>query len=323
VRGDDADVGWSVADIPDQAGRVAVVTGANGGLGFETVRALAGKGAHVVMGVRDLDRGATALERVRAGQPGASLELVALNTASITSVRAAAARILQAHPRIDILVNNAGVMAVPFGLSADGFELQLATNHLGHFALTALLAPALFRADAGRIVSITSTGRFLGRSLRRGDDPGKRAGYGSWAAYGRSKRAAAQLTVELDRRLVAAGAPARALAADPGFARTDLQVRSARESRGLSHRFFEAAVQLVGATPAQGALPQLRAATDPTATGGTLYALRFVVRGGPVPTPYLIPGLGRVEAGELWEASERITGVRFDVAAALEAARWG
>jgi NAD(P)-dependent dehydrogenase (short-subunit alcohol dehydrogenase family) len=316
-------MGWSLADIPDLSGRVAVITGANGGLGLETSQALAAHGARVVMAARNVDRGAAARDRIHEGHPGASLELVELDTASIDSVRAAASRILESHHRLDILVNNAGVMAIPFSRSVDGHELQLATNHLGHFALTALLAPALLRGAASHIVSVTSTGRFLGRRLARGDPPTQASTYGSWAAYGRAKRAAAQLTVELNRRLVAAGTTARALAADPGFARTDLQVRSARESRGLSHRFFERAVRRFGSSAAQGALPQLRAATDPDARGGTLYALRFVVRGGPVPTPYLIRGLGTREAGELWDESERLTGVRFDVEAALAAARRG
>jgi NAD(P)-dependent dehydrogenase (short-subunit alcohol dehydrogenase family) len=316
-------VGWSVADIPDLAGRVAVVTGANGGLGFETTRALAGHRAHVIMAVRSLGRATPARDQIRGQQPAASLELVECDTASLASVRTAAERILDRHRRLDILVNNAGVMAVPFGQSADGHELQLATNHLGHFALTALLAPALLRAEAARIVLITSTGRFLGGPLRAGDPPMTPRSYSSWAAYGRAKRAAAQFAVELNRRVVAAGATARSIAADPGFAHTDLQARSVRESRGLSHRLIEVAVSRMGSTPAQGALPQLRAATDPKAIGGALYALRFVVRGAPVPTPYLIRGLDPAAAGDLWTESERLTGIRFDVAEALEVARFG
>jgi NAD(P)-dependent dehydrogenase (short-subunit alcohol dehydrogenase family) len=318
---DDAAVGWSVADIPDLAGRVAVVTGANGGLGFETTRALAARHAHVVMTVRSPERAIAARDQIRVEHPTASLELVQLDTSSLASVRAAAERILEAHRRLDILINNAGVMAVPFGESVDGHELQLATNHLGHFVLTAPLARGLLRAEAARIVSISSTGRFLGGPLRRLDPPVTQSSYSSWAAYGRSKRAAAQLTVELNRRLVASGATARAIAADPGFARTDLQARSARESRGLSHRLIEAAVSLVGSTPSQGALPQLRAATDPAAIGGALYALRFVVRGAPVRTPYLIGGLDPAAAGALWAESERLTGVRFDVDEAVAAAK--
>ncbi len=313
---------WSVSEIPDLRGRIAVVTGANGGLGFETVRALAGAGAHVVMAVRDPERGAAARARLLDAIPGASLEIVALDVASLASVRDGAAAILAGHPRVDILVNNAGVMAIPRGLSADGQELQLATNHLGHFALTALLLPALVRSDRGRIVSVTSTGRFLGRTVDP-SDVAMAGGYDPWRAYGRAKLAACQLTIELDRRLVAAGAPVRALAADPGFAHTDLQARSAREARGLTQRFFDVTVGWFGSSPAQGATPQIRAATDPAARGGALYALRFLLRGAPVRWPYMVWGLGDRSRAALWAVSERETGVPFDVAAIVREARAG
>jgi NAD(P)-dependent dehydrogenase (short-subunit alcohol dehydrogenase family) len=190
--------------------------------------------------------------------------------------------------------------------------MQFAFNHLGHFALTALLMPSMLRSDAGRVVSVTSTARFLGRTVDP-HDPSMEKGYGPWRAYGRAKLAAAQFTVELDRRLATAGAPVRALAADPGFARTDLQANSARQKPGLSQRFFDASVRRVGSTPERGALPQLRAATDPRASGGALYALRFVMRGAPVRFPYLSPFLGEKSRATLWTVSERETGVPFDV----------
>jgi NAD(P)-dependent dehydrogenase (short-subunit alcohol dehydrogenase family) len=174
-------MGWTVADMPDLRGRVAVVTGANGGLGFETAVALARRGAHVVMTTRSRDCGEATRGRIVAGHPSASLELATMDTADLASVRRAAAQILDRHRTLDILVNNAGVMAIPFGRSVDGHELQLATNHLGHFALTGLLAPALFRGNASRIVSITSTGRFLGRPPRANDTLAPPR-YGSWAA---------------------------------------------------------------------------------------------------------------------------------------------
>jgi NAD(P)-dependent dehydrogenase (short-subunit alcohol dehydrogenase family) len=313
---------WHIEDIPDLRGRVAVVTGASGGLGFETVRALARTGAHVAMTVRSPEKGATARDRILAESPAASLEVVELDVSSLASVRDGGASILAAHPRIDILVNNAGVMGIPRRESADGQELQLATNHLGHFALTALLMPALLRSDRGRVVSISSTARFLGRTVDPADVAMRRR-YDPWRAYGRSKLAAAQFTIELDRRLVAGGAPVRALAADPGFAHTDLQARSAREARGISQRFFDVTVGWFGSSPAEGALPQIRAATDPAARGGSLYALRFVVRGAPVRFPYLVWGLGDRDRARLWSLSERETGVTFDVAATVRAARAG
>ncbi len=314
---------WSARDIPDLTGRVAVVTGANGGLGFETVRALAGRGAHVVMAARNPERAAAARDWIIAEHPRASLELAELDTGSLASVRAAAVALATAHHRIDILVNNAGVMAVPRGLSADGHELQLAVNHLGHFALTAQLAPNLLRSPDARVVSITSTGRFLGRPVDPGD-PGMTRRYSSWGAYGRSKLAAAQLTVELQRRLDAAGAGgAKAIAADPGFSRTGLQVRSASESRGISHRVIEAFVERMGSKPADGAVPQVRAATDPDAVGGALYGLRWVIWGSCVRRPYLVRSVEPAATRQLWELSEDLTGVRFDVAAALALARSG
>jgi NAD(P)-dependent dehydrogenase (short-subunit alcohol dehydrogenase family) len=315
-------MGWCVDDIPDLGGRTAVVTGANGGLGFETVRALARKGAHVVMAVRSPGKGEAARGRILADAPASSLEVTELDVASMGSVRDGAAAILAAHPRIDILVNNAGVMGIPRRESVDGHELQFATNHLGHFALTALLMPALLRSDRGRIVAITSTGRFLGRTVDP-DDVAMRQRYDPWRAYGRAKLAACQLTIELDRRLVTAGATARALAADPGFSHTDLQARSAREARGISQRFFDVTVGWLGSSPAQGALPQVRAATDPTARGGALYAPRLVVRGAPVRLPYMVWGLADRDRATLWTISERETGVTLDVDALVRDVKHG
>jgi NAD(P)-dependent dehydrogenase (short-subunit alcohol dehydrogenase family) len=311
---------WSRDDIPDLHGRVAVVTGANGGLGYETTRTLAGKGAHVVMGVRSPERAAAAREKLLRGRPDASLETAVLDLASLASVRAAAAAILAAHPVIDILVNNAGVMGIPRRLTADGHEMQLAVGHLGHFALTALLMPALLNSPAGRVVSLTSTGRWLGSTIDEADLSMERS-YGPWRAYGRAKLAVAQFTVELDRRLAAAGAPVRALAADPGFARTDLQANSAREHPGLSQRFFHTTVGWVGASPAKGAEPQLRAATEPAAQGGRLYGLRFIVRGAPVPFRYLTRSMRPADLRTMWAASERATGLTFDVGSLAAAAR--
>jgi len=311
---------WTTDDIPDLAGRTAVVTGANGGLGFETARALARRGAHVVMAVRSVEKGEAARAAIAREIPGASLELVGLDLASGASVREAGAKIVARHPVVDILVDNAGVMAIPFRRSVDGHEMQFAVNHLGHFALTALLMPALLRSEAGRVVSVTSTGRFLGRTVDP-RNPTMEKGYGPWRSYGRAKLAAAQFTVELDRRLVAAGAPVRALAADPGFARTDLQAKSAREKPGRSQRFFDASVRRFGSTPAHGALPQIRAATDQRAKGGALYGLRFVMRGAPVRFPYLSPFLGERSRATLWEVSERETGMPFDVEEMVRAAR--
>ncbi len=205
-------------------------------------------------------------------------------------------------------------MAIPYRTTADGFEMQFGVNHLGHFALTALLMPALLRAERGRVVTVTSTGRFFGGTVDPADPTMERR-YGAWRAYGRSKLSNLQFAVELDRRLKAAGARAIAASADPGFSRTELQVTSAREQPGLSQRFFEAAVAFGGASAARGALPQLRAATDPSVRGGELFALQFLIGGSPVAFPKVSRALRPAELATMWAVSERETGVPFDVAA--------
>jgi len=306
-------MGWSIDDVPDMAGRVAVITGANGGLGFETARALARKGATIVMAVRDAEKGARARGAILAETPGAALEIARLDVSSLASVHEAAAAIVTAHRRLDILVNNAGVMAIPRRESPDGHELQLATSHLGHFALTALLMPAILQSDRGRVVSVTSLGRLLGRPLDSTDISMRRR-YNPWLAYGRAKLAVVQFTVALDGVLEACGAPVRALAADPGFSRTDLQARCARETGGISQRFAARSVAWFGSSPAAGALPQIRCAVDPATSGGCLYGLRYAIAGPPVRQPYLVPWLRRQDLRALWAISERETGVRFDVA---------
>ena len=312
-------MGWTTADIPDLRGRVAVVTGANGGLGFETARELARKGAHVVMAVRNLDKATAARNTIAREIPGASLELMALDLGSLASVRSAATSILDGHPVIDILVNNAGVMGIPYRTTSDGFEMQFGVNHLGHFALTVLLLPALLRGDRGRIVSVTSSGRLYSSAVDP-HDPTMKAQYDPWRSYGRAKLANLQFAVELDRRLTAAGSHLRALAADPGFSHTGLQANSAREHRGLSQRFFDTTVGWVGTTPATGALPQLRAATDPSVRGGELYGLRFVFGGAPVRNAYLSRSMTPAHLAALWSVSERDTDMRFDVEGMVHAA---
>ena len=303
---------WSTADIPDQSGRVAVVTGANGGLGLETARALAGAGAHVVMAARNQEKAASAVQDIRAGQPDASLEVVALDLGSQASVREAAEQILAAHERIDLLVNNAGVMGIPERRTTDGFEMQFGTNHLGHYALTALLMPALLRAPAARIVTVTSTAHHMGRAVDP-SNPNLEGKYGPWRAYGQAKLANFHFGLGLDRMLRAAGAPAASLIAHPGLSNTDLQAVSVEETGGgASQRFFHTLAGRTGMSPAEGALPQLRAATDPGAHGGEFYAPRFVNNGPPVRRPVMRRiGMDRAIA-RLWEVSERATGLRIE-----------
>jgi NAD(P)-dependent dehydrogenase (short-subunit alcohol dehydrogenase family) len=303
---------WSVADIPDLTGRTAVVTGANGGLGLETARALAGAGAKVVMAARNQEKAAEAEVQIRGGLPDASLEIVELDLGSLASVNEAAARILASHQTIDILVNNAGVMGIPERKTADGFEMQFGVDHLGHFALTALLMPALLRANAARIVTVTSTAHHMGRAVDP-DNPHLHGRYGPWRAYGQAKLANFHFGLGLNQLLEDAGAPAASLIAHPGLSNTDLQAVSVAETDGgFSQRFFHGLAGSTGMSPAQGALSQLRAATDPGARGGQFYGPLFVNNGPPVRKPVL-RRLGMKRAvGRLWEVSERETGLKIE-----------
>jgi NAD(P)-dependent dehydrogenase (short-subunit alcohol dehydrogenase family) len=312
---------WSVDDIPEQSGRVAVVTGANDGLGFEVARALAGADATVVMAVRNVDKGRAARERILAEHGDAGVEVVELDLASLASVDAGAGRITERHGRVDVLVNNAGVMAVPEQRTEDGFELQLATNHLGHFVLTARLLPRLLAAPAARVVAVSSTARHFGLPVSH-RNPHLRGRYNPWLSYGQSKLANLHFAVELQRRLEQAQAPVASLVAHPGLSTTHLQATSVEASGGgVSQTFFFHLARLTGMSAARGALPLLRAATDPSARGGTLYAPRFVSNGAPVRRPLLGRSVRRAPARRLWAVSERETGVTFDVAGLAAAHR--
>jgi NAD(P)-dependent dehydrogenase (short-subunit alcohol dehydrogenase family) len=312
-------MGWNAADIPDQHGRIAVVTGANGGLGLETARQLAAKGAHVVMAVRNQEKAAAAVEEIRTTAPDAALELVALDLASQASVRAAAGQIMAAHPSIDLLVNNAGVMATAEAKTVDGFELQLGVDHLGHWSLTALLLPALLRARGARIVTVTSSAHHMGRAIDPAN-PHLAGRYRPWRAYGQAKLANFHFGLGLQRELEQARASAASLIAHPGLSNTDLQAVSVQASGGgASQRFFLLLGRRIGMSPADGALSQLRAATDPAAKGGEFYGPLWVTSGPPVRKPVL-RRLGLDEAiATLWAVSERETGVAIDVRAAMAA----
>ena len=314
---------WTAADIPDQSGRVALVTGANGGLGLETARELARKGAHVVIAARNQDKAETTRRRLVTEIPNASLEVRRLDLASLESIHELAANVLGEHVAIDLLVNNAGVMATSRRETADGFELQFGTNHLGHFAITALLMPALLQGSNARVVTVTSTGRHFGGSVDP-NDPHLQSDYDPWRAYGRSKMANLQFAVELNRRLEVAGASVASLVAHPGFVNTDLQAQSVRASEGGgSQRFFHAFVSRFGMTAHDGALSQLRAATDPRARGGELYAPRWVNFGPPVRRPISERARKNGALRSLWAISERETRVGLDIEALAQQARKG
>jgi len=306
-------------DIPDQTGRVAVVTGANGGLGLATAKALAAKGAHVVMAARNQAKAASAEAEIRSEIPNASLEVVELDLGSQASVKSAAAKIRSTHPTIDLLINNAGVMAMPKGSTADGFETQFGINHLGHWTLTSELLPNVLAADAGRIVSVTSSARHQGKPVDL-SDPNLDNDYDAWEAYGRSKLANFHFAIGLNRQLEAAGANATALSAHPGLTNSDLQSTTveAGGGGGLAN-FFHRLVSLTGMSTTKGSRMQLRAATDPKAKGGAYYAPRFATNGAAVARSYSSRGHDQAIA-DLWTMSQDLTGVRVDVAEALAAA---
>jgi len=303
---------WSEADIPDQSGRVAIVTGANSGIGLEIARILANHGAQVVLACRDLVKARRAADRVRAESPGAAVDVVRLDLASLASVEAAAAEIRAGYPRLDLLINNAGVMEPPYQRTADGFELTFATNHLGHFALTGLVLDRLLAAPGSRVVTMSSIAHLDG--VIRFDDLQYDGSYQPAAAYQQSKLANLLFTYELDRRLRAASARTAALGCHPGIVHTDLfKTRSRLAQLRLSPQLRVInfwAVQSVR----MGALPALRAATDPAATGGQYYGpWRRNLTGRPQPVRSSERSYDVADQARLWALSERLTGVSYSV----------
>ncbi|CAD5961135.1 MULTISPECIES: oxidoreductase [Streptomyces] len=299
---------WTVERIPDQSGRVAVVTGANSGLGLATARALARRGGRVILAVRDEERGRRAVADITAGQPGAELEVRRLDLADLDSVRAFSDALHADRPRLDLLVNNAGVMAPPRSSGAQGHELQFAANHLGHFALTGLLLDLLERGQDPRVTTVTSVNHRKAR-LDFGNLNGER-GYKPMVFYDRSKLANAVFGHELHRRLAASGSPVRSVLAHPGYTATNLQTSA---PTGLVKLLFGRVLLPLAQRPDTGALPQLYAATAPGVRGGELIGPdgRGELRGGPTRVP-LAPVATDAETGRrLWEASEELTDVRF------------
>jgi NAD(P)-dependent dehydrogenase (short-subunit alcohol dehydrogenase family) len=304
-------MGWRARDILDLSGKTAVVTGGGGGLGLATSHQLAAHGAHVVIGARNLEKGEAARQTIESATPGAAVEILPLDLGSLASIEAFAATVKAAHPKVDLLFNNAGLMAVKEGVTADGFETQFGTNHLGHFALTMHLLPALLAAPSPRVVSTTSTARWFAGKYDL-SNPHLRGRYNAWEAYGISKRANLQFAFELNRRLKDRGLAA--FAADPGLARTGLQPASLRANEGFAQRFWVVTVRIMGQPASMGSLPQLRAGTDPAAVGGTLYAPRWISFGAPV-----VRGIGKWlrrpdQLVQLWELSERETGLTLEAA---------
>jgi NAD(P)-dependent dehydrogenase (short-subunit alcohol dehydrogenase family) len=298
---------WTEQHIPDQSGRVAIVTGANTGLGFETARMLAEHGAQVVLAVRDVEKGERAAARI-----AGDVRVQALDLTSLASVRSAAADLRAAHPRIDLLINNAGVMYTPKATTADGFELQFGTNHLGHFALTGLLLDRLLPVPGSRVVTVSSTGHRIQAAIRFDDLQWERS-YSRAGAYGQAKLANLMFTYELQRRLAVHGTTV-AVAAHPGVSDTEL-TRNVPAALRLPVTWL---APLLTQEPRMGALPTARAATDPSVLGGQYFGPggRGEVRGFPQRVSSSPDSHDPAVQRRLWSVSEELTGVTFPVAAA-------
>lgn len=293
---------WTASGIPDQSGRVAIVTGANAGLGLETARVLGRKGARVVLACRNAERAAAALERLRRDVPDARIESLPLDLSSLTDVGAFVDRFRSAYDRLDLLVNNAGVMFPPFSRTSDGFELQFGVNYVGHFALTGLLFDSLLASAGSRVVTLSSMahrGARIDFASFTGD-----TGYRRLRAYQQSKLACLMFALELQRRIAQTGSRVVSVAAHPGGTKTDLQRHS---------RLVDVGARLIAMDVAQGALSQLHAATAPEISGG-----EYIGPDGPFEA-WGYPGPAKIDPAaldvsvreRLWSESENLTGVRF------------
>lgn len=302
---------WTIADIPDLSERTVLVTGANTGIGLETAAVLAGAGATVVLACRNTEKAGAAQADIEARVPESRVEVLRLDLASQAQVVDAAAEALERFPRIDVLVSNAGVMSDVRAETVDGFELMFGTNHLGHFAFTARILPAVLAAPASRIVTVVSLSQRFGRI--RWDDPHlEHARFREFPAYAQSKLACTLFAFGLQRRLAEAGSTTISLAAHPGFAATDIlhgpdPTAFQRFQRRTMGRFIPTALD--------ACRPSVRAATDPDAEGGQLYGPRsmFQTRGAPVLVPASKRSLDVDAQDRLWALSERLTGVTFGV----------
>ena len=301
---------WTEADVPGQAGRTAVITGGNSGIGFEAARVLAARGARVILACRDLGRARDAAARIGTAAPGGGdVGVVRLDLASLDSVREAAGELRSRCDRIDLLVNNAGVMMPPYGVTADGFELQFGINHLGHFALTGLLLDRLAGVTGSRVVTVSSNAHKAGRIDF--DDLQSRRRYKRTAGYCQSKLANLMFTYELQRRLAAAGAGTGALAAHPGLTKTHL----GRYLSAVTRAYYVVVERPLGHSAAKGALPVLRAAADPAAQGGEYYGPDGWHEERGFPRLVEPTALAREAAAQrrLWQESEKLTGVRYAI----------
>jgi NAD(P)-dependent dehydrogenase (short-subunit alcohol dehydrogenase family) len=293
---------WIAENIPDLTDKIAIVTGANSGIGYETARALAHKNATVILACRNNDKGEAAVQRILQEHPGAKAELAQLDLSDLASVHRFAQNYSNNYDRLDMLINNAGIMRTPFGRTVDGFELQFGTNHLGHFALTGLLLDRIIRTPKARVVTVSSGGERFGKIDF--ENLNAERGYDAGGAYGQSKLANLLFTYELQRHFESAGIDAIAAAAHPGWTVTNLQVH---------WRMLQLLNPLIGQLPEMGALPTLYAATSPDVGGGDYFGPDGCLELRGYPTKVKSSGRSYDTAGaaKLWTTSEELTGVRY------------
>jgi NAD(P)-dependent dehydrogenase (short-subunit alcohol dehydrogenase family) len=308
---------WTEDQMPDLSGKTFVVTGANSGIGFEASRALAGKGATVVLACRSQEKGRAAIDAIRAQTPGAKLLLERLDLGDLDSVRALASKVLKDHAKLDVLINNAGIMAIPRLTTKNGFETQIGTNHLGHFALTGLLIGRLVESAPSRVVTVSSMAHTMGKfGALDANDLLLQTGYTKWGAYGRSKLANLLFAYELQRRLEARSSAVLSVACHPGYAATNLQAVGPQ----MTNSTFEKAFMSIGnavlaQSAAAGALPTLYAATAPDVRGGDYVGPGgpFKMIGAPMKQKSNRASHDALAASQLWETSVELTGVDFGV----------
>ena len=299
---------FSIDKTPSLKGKTALVTGGNIGLGFETVKALASKGAHVLLAARNEEKGKAAVAEIQRLVPNAHVELLRLDLASQRSIRTAAGEVGNKFSQLDFLINNAGIMAMPEMKTEDGFESQFGVNHLGHWSLTGLLMDNLLAAEQARVVTVTSTAHHLVWNINF-DDPHLRKKYTPWKAYAQSKLANYFFALGLDNEFKKSGKQAMSLLAHPGLSHTNLQVETFdRGAAGWAGTVSKYLAARVGMEPSEGALPQIRAALDPKAKGGQFYGPRYGNNGAPVKHP-ILRTQNKANILKLWELSERETGI--------------
>ncbi|MGH7963981.1 MAG: oxidoreductase [Candidatus Binatia bacterium] len=303
---------WQAEHVPDQTGKIVIVTGANSGTGYEAAKVLAGKGARIVLACRSREKAEVALRDIQTAHPAAPVEVIELDLASLASIRAFADAFHSRYQALHILLNNAGVMALPYRRTVDGFEMQFGTNHLGHFALTGLLLAPLLATERARVVTVSSTVHQIGRI--RFDDPQGERRYQRWLAYGQSKLANLLFTYELQRRFAARGINAISVAAHPGYAATNMQFASARlEGPSFQTRILGLTNRFMAQSAAMGALPLLYACTASAVQGGDYIGPDgFMEQWG---YPKKVSSNRRSHdtevAARLWDVSEDLTGVKF------------